>query len=418
VRIIELEAENFKRLKAVRIVPGDERILVIKGKNGAGKSAVLDALGCAIDSRLVPERPVRDGADEAYIRLDLGTLVVERKWTQGGAKDYLVVRDADGVRQSSPQTILDALYNRIALDPSSFLRLSSKDQVEVLRRVTGLDCTDLEEKRAKLYTDRTIVNRELETAEARIRAFKAPPADTPDTEIDLQDTLRRIEKLRQLQMKRDALVGVRAAIKEVEAKLEQLRGDEKRITEEGKAFAADIGNPKDVVAELADMNSRAGLADITNRHVRSKRDLESLRATRSEKDAETRRLTAAIEAIDAEKRKRISAAALPGGISFDEEHVLLRGIPLAQASAAEQIRAAVEVGLAENKPLRVLRIRDGSLLDDDSLALLDQIAEEKDCWIWLERVGEGGTGILIEDGEVVAAPTVPKAPVATEEFDL
>ena len=43
LRIISLEAENVKRLKAVRIRP-DKTVVMIEGKNEAGKSSVLDAI--------------------------------------------------------------------------------------------------------------------------------------------------------------------------------------------------------------------------------------------------------------------------------------------------------------------------------------------------------------------------------------
>ena len=54
--------------------------------------------------------------------------------------------------------------------------------------------------------------------------------------------------------------------------------------------------------------------------------------------------------------------------------------------------------------LKVLRIRDGSLLDADSLARIAKMAETREYQLWIERVDSSGKiGIVIEAGEVVNA---------------
>ena len=59
------------------------------------------------------------------------------------------------------------------------------------------------------------------------------------------------------------------------------------------------------------------------------------------------------------------------------------------------------VGLAVNPKLRVLLIRDGSLLDEDNFATIAAMAEEADAQVWIERVGEGAEcSVIISDGMV------------------
>jgi hypothetical protein len=49
----------------------------------------------------------------------------------------------------------------------------------------------------------------------------------------------------------------------------------------------------------------------------------------------------------------------------------------------------------------VLLIRDGSLLDDDSMKVIAVMAAEAKAQVWIERVEEDdATAVIIEDGNV------------------
>jgi hypothetical protein len=59
------------------------------------------------------------------------------------------------------------------------------------------------------------------------------------------------------------------------------------------------------------------------------------------------------------------------------------------------------MGFAQNPGLKILLVRDGSLLDENSLNLLAQLARDFDGQVWIERVGEGDeSAVIIEDGVV------------------
>jgi hypothetical protein len=60
------------------------------------------------------------------------------------------------------------------------------------------------------------------------------------------------------------------------------------------------------------------------------------------------------------------------------------------------------MALAMNPDLRVILIRDGSLLDAENLAVIEEMAAERDAQIWIERVSDDrSVGIVIEDGALV-----------------
>ena len=48
VKINELELENVKRIKAVKIEPTENGLTIVGGKNKQGKTSVLDAIAWAL----------------------------------------------------------------------------------------------------------------------------------------------------------------------------------------------------------------------------------------------------------------------------------------------------------------------------------------------------------------------------------
>lgn len=76
MRIIKLTAENVKRLKVVDITPKGD-VVEITGPNESGKTSVLDSIWWAIaGERVIQSEPIRQGEEEARIRLDLGDIIV------------------------------------------------------------------------------------------------------------------------------------------------------------------------------------------------------------------------------------------------------------------------------------------------------------------------------------------------------
>ena len=106
--------------------------------------------------------------------------------------------------------------------------------------------------------------------------------------------------------------------------------------------------------------------------------------------------------IERSKSKALTKAKFPvKGLAIDDDGVTFEGIPFIQCSAAQRIRISVAIGLAMNPKLRILLIREGSLLDEKNLAMIADMAEKADAQVWLERVSKGNEcQVIIENGEV------------------
>ena len=156
MRIVRLQAENVKRLRAVEIAP-DGNVVVIAGRNAQGKSSVLDAIWMALaggSGAKETSRPISDGEERASVVLDMGDIVVTRRWTSSGTT--LEVTSPDGARYPSPQSLLDGLLGRLSFDPLAFAQQDPKGQLATL-----LSVVDLPFDPAELDTERDVAFAQL-----------------------------------------------------------------------------------------------------------------------------------------------------------------------------------------------------------------------------------------------------------------
>lgn len=424
-RIVRLEADNLKRVVAVSIAP-DGNIIELTGQNAAGKSSVLDAIYFALAGTSdIPAAPIRRGEQSARIHLDLGALKVTRKFAakeDGGYTTSLTVENEDGARYSSPQSILDALIGHLAFDPLEFTRMKPREQFEALRRfVPDFDFDASAKERQRVFDERTAVNRRAKDLRSQVAGIAVPP-DTPDEEIDVSALANDLQKVgehnAELEQRKANRENLRAdidrrlaQIKDIKARAGELRrqadaldaqavevqgtiaADEKRLSDAGP-----LPEPKDA----SEIRARIDRANAINVRVRDKKRRDALIFDAEATEQESASLSAAIDRIDADKAAAIASAKMPvDGIGFADGYVTLNGLPFEQASSAEQLRASIAIAIAANPRLRVLIVRDGALLDDESMKIVAEMAERNEVQVWVETVSsDRPSALVIEDGRV------------------
>lgn len=436
-KILKLTSENVKRLQAVEITPTGA-LVVVGGDNGAGKSSVLDSIEYALGGEPDDSMPVRKGQPKAKIVVDLGDLIVRRTFTAAGGSN-LVITDRDGLKQSSPQAILDKLTGKLTFDPLDFTRQKAEKQAEILRELVNLDFTEHDKAAEAIYAERTDVNRDAAKLQARLGAmpkYEGLPAEETSPESILARQTAAAEENRNNGMARAEVQRLAAMRSRIAGELDTIQASkeghqaeievlkrriaslqaaiescEKTIVSHNEKLAhvdAEHTQAAEAAAKLVDIDLgkfQAELREVesTNAKIRVSRERAAVAAEYRAKAQKSWELTETLERMEADRRQKITSAKYPiPGLSFDTAAgVTFGGIPFNQCSSAEQLKVSVAIGLALNPKLKVMLIHDGSLLDESNLALLATMAAEAGAQIWLERVGvDKATSVVIEDGHV------------------
>lgn len=431
MKIIELAAENVKRLKAVAIRP-DGNLVEISGRNGQGKSSVLDAIWWALSGTShIQAVPIRKGETEARIRLDLGDLKVIRTFKKREDETFttsIVVESQEGARFPSPQRMLDSLLGELSFDPLAFSRMDGRRQLEALKRfVPGVDFAAMEKANKADFDKRTEVNRQAKTLRTQASVIVVP-GDAPAERIDESALVEEMEQagehnadLERRKMRREQAAQDIAAKRRDAERERGIAADLRKQAEAAEARAnVEDGVANDLQSRLdgaptlpqpidtSALRIRIEEARDQNRAVGLREQRIAIEAKAREAEEASAALTKAMDERAAQKREAIEKADLPvPGIAFGDDEILLNGVPFDQASSAEQLRTSVAIAIAANPKLRVIRVQDGSLLDEEAMAILAEMANAADCQVWVEVVQSGrSTAVVIEDGQVRGAMAV------------
>ena len=412
-------------------------LALVGGKNGNGKSSALIAIACAICGRRAmgdkwPDILLKEGEDEGWVKLNLSgdeelhddvgftvEMLLRRK--RGGVvAEEIRVLDSTGEEAPTPRELLSSLYHYRGFDPLEFAKSKPKDQAEMLRKLLGLDFTELDEERKEKYAERTAVNRDGKEKAARLDAI-AVPDDTPDESLSVRDLFLELEHAqthnREAVARREK---AQVSLNDHKAKYENLKNEQRRLQQRLKEIEEEFNEEEQSIAlaekELKEASSvslvneseiqcKISGADAVNRDVAKKRERDSLSAELESLRQKSASLSNRIKAIDDEKQKRLEDAEWPlPGLSIDEDGVLLNGLPFEQASKSQQITASVRIGMKQNPKLKLLISQDGNDLDNEALTALEKELKDSDYTLLLEFVtrskeDEDRCVVVLEEGK-------------------
>jgi recombinational DNA repair ATPase RecF len=416
IQIYQLEVENVKNLKFVRIRP-DGNAVILTGENGTGKSATLDALEAVLTGKKLAD-PIRHGEERAMARVDMGDFTVRRVWTAKGER--LEVKSKQGAKYSSPQALLDGIVGKISFDPTEFIRMDQKRQYETMLNLAGVPLGKWEAARKEVYENRTETNREVKRLAGVLSTLTRPQGDVPDQEIDPVAQAAKVNALKDQQRKHEDIaekIKTRTErIEEIAREIAALKAEAEEKGHELTTLHADLLAPVARETLQAEEEKLSKISEI-NQEVRNARTWNETQELHDQAKGKSDEYTRELEELDAAMKEKVASLQLPiTGLSIQEERVTYNDVDIHMLSDGEKILVSTAIAMAMNPTLKIIILKNGAFLDSNSMESVIKLAREHGYQVWIERVGSGDqVGLLFEDGAIVNGEEPEEQTAVSEE---
>lgn len=400
IKINKLEIENVKRVKAVKIEPTQDGLTVIGGKNGQGKTSVLDSIAWALggDKYRPADAKNADSVLPPTLKVVLSNgLIVERK----GKNSDLKITDPEG--KKSGQMLLDSFISKLALDLPKFMESSGKDKAKTLLQIIGVEeeLSKLDTEEQELYQQRLILGRDVE----KKKALAAELTYYPDVPKDLMSPSELIKKQQDIlarngqraQWKRE-YEQILDDIEKVEKIIEQ---NQERLHELKEKAKQARKSPKELEMEsTAELEENIRNIDEINTKIRANQEKERADQIAKEGQALYDDLTIKIEQVRKDKIDLLNGADLPlEGLSVKEGELTYKGFTWGDMSSSEQLRVATAIVRKLNPECGFVLIDKLEQMDIDTMNEFGKWLEGEGLQAIATRVSTGDEcSIIITDG--------------------
>ena len=431
VKINSLELENVKRVKAVKLEPAQSGLTIVGGRNGQGKTSVLDAISWALGgNRLKPSQPHREGsATDPYLHVELTNgLIVERK----GKTSALKVIDPAG--NKSGQNLLDQFIEALALDLPKFMESTSKEKAQTLLQIIGVGdyLFELEAKEDKLFNQRTSIGqmeRQKRGAAEEMEFYPDAPAEPVSAAELIQQQQEILARNGENQRKRERVNDIQLALNSAEGEAKIIADRISALSEELSHKNADIdrlreefASAKKTAEELqdestAEIEASITAIDETNAKVRTNAARAMAMKDADELKDQYEDLTREIEGIRKDKMALLADAKLPlDGLAVERGELIYNGNAWDCMSGSDQLRVATAIVRALKPECGFVLVDKLEQFDPQTLQEFGAWAESQDLQIIGTRVSTGDEcSIVIEDGYSSAQAAPIPTPQPTTE---
>ncbi len=429
MHIKHLKISNILGIENLELQAGQFNL--IEGKNGEGKTSILEAIKATLDGKAATANLVRKGAEQGDIVLVLDdNMTIERTIAD---KSSLVVRSENG-KMSSPQTALNKLYDSLSINPISFITADKKTRVNLLLEAIPMILTSehieqlsavkvdktvyarhalesLQVIHKTAYDERTGINRAAKEKSNTVIQLKStlPVGLNPDT--DIESRLKELEETQKIQLdKRDAYFTMFEKDRNEQKELARLEC-EKIIAEARKDL--DLKNQHfDAEYEL---KKNAKQSQFEEKHNPLMQEIGGLRSSlkqiasieQTQKmieqmvgdvdslEAKSQNLTTVLATIEQIKLELLKDLPIEGLEIIDGE-IFQNGVVFDRLNTAEQIKIALTIAQLRIGELKLLCVDGVERLDEEALNELRKQSEAAGLQLFLAKVSNSNLNIIQE----------------------
>lgn len=422
IKISSLEVENVKRVKAVSLTPTAEGLTVLGGRNGQGKTSVLDSIAwCLGGNKFMPSSPKRDGSTiPPHLKIKLSNgIVVERS----GKNSNLKVIDPEG--NKSGQTLLNEFISSFALDLPKFMSASGKEKADILLQIIGVgdELYMLENEETTTYNQRHAIG-QIADQKKKYALEMEEYEGVPSELISPYDLIKQQQAILvqngENQKKREHLSSLESQNESLTVQIATLERNLAELKDKRRNILSDIEIAKTSVQGLEDKSTTELEESIANIDSINRKVRANLDKAKAEEDAKNyqdqyNNLTHQIEEIRKRKYDLLNNANLPlPGLSVEGKELTYKGYKWDNMSSAEQLKVATAIIRKLNPNCGFVLLDKLEQMDVETLAEFNQWLESENLQAIATRVSTGDEcSIIIEDGYV---KNTEQKPFVKKEF--
>ena len=400
IKINTLELENIKRIKAVTLTPSESGLTVIGGRNGQGKTSVLDAIAWALGGeKFRPSGAHRDGSViPPHLRVTLSNgLVVERKGENGSLK----VTDPNGGKGG--QQLLNEFVEQLALNLPKFMEANPKTKAETLLQIIGVGdkLRTIDVQIEQNYNRRTEIGRIAQQKHKYAEELPLHP-NAPAEEISITELIGRQQAIltkngenQRLRRNRDICEQELKRAQEAFDLAAEVLAKAQQDAETARKSAEDL-----LDESTAELEQSIADIDIINRTVRENASRARAEQEAADLDGQYQELTERIDDLRLQRANLLNNADLPlAGLSVENGELTYNGAKWDCMSASEQLRVSVAIVRRLNPECGFVLMDKLEQMDEQTLREFGEWLEQEGLQVIATRVSTGGEcSVIIEDG--------------------
>jgi DNA repair exonuclease SbcCD ATPase subunit len=414
MKILELSIRNLRKIEAVDITP-KSNIIKIEGKNGNGKTTVLDSIFFALAGGKIPDGVIKDKESKSIITVKFDNYIVKKTITD--INNYLSVETIEGLRPKNPQSFLNDLVGKIAFDPLEFIRMKNDDQLKVLKKAMGIEekINQLKIDETQSMEERKFSGRELdrykELCKIVVKEISEPTSISEIVkELDRLQEKRQdyIEEMNNIKIMKNRKIEIESKIKEYEKFLLDLQEENKKLLIKLNVFEEETLNEAMDKVDHDIINKKVILDqhEVVQTEYNKYKVYADNKKIFLEKEKSYNDLDKKVESIRQQIKDTLNNSRLPiPGLEMTDDQLLYENHTFENVCESSKLKISIYLSMAMNPKLKIILIRDGSLLDKDSLKEIETMADKEDYQIWIEKVSDeknkdDDNAIYIEEGTI------------------